>query len=97
MPKPSDDILNVICKVAAEGEAKRGSDGVVLFDRAKQTIAWSKLAEVSSEDLREAASELLSEEGHLFVFVLEEDSEIHQVHIWKISRAELSTRIQGFS
>lgn len=93
---PRDELLDAICRVAAHGETDRGSDGVILFDRVKETVAWAKVSEVSSEELRETAADMLSEEGGKFYFVIEEDTDARQVHIWKLSRFEVSSRLANY-
>ena len=90
---PQEKLLNAICAIAAQGEAQRGSDGVVLFDRKQETASWMKLAEIPSAQLRETTSDILSEEGGQVYVVVEEDTDERQVHIWKLPRYEVASRI----
>ena len=90
-----DKVLNAICAIAAQGEASRGSDGVVIFNRTEETASWVKLGELKTEQLRDATSEILSDEGHLVYIVVEEDTAQHQVHLWKLLRSEVASRLRG--
>lgn len=93
--RPREKVLNAICAIAAKGEADRGSDGVVLFNRTEETASWVKLAELKTEELREATSDLLSEEGSHVYIIVEEDTAKHQVHFWKLLRSEVASRLQA--
>ena len=90
--RPAEKILAAICVIAARGEAERGADGVVLFNRQDESAAWVKVSELSAEELRDVAAELLTEEGQRYFFVMEEDTGSGQVHIWKLSRQEVAER-----
>lgn len=91
--RPQERVLNAICAIAAQGEASRGSDGVVLFNRTEETASWVKLGELKTKELREATSEILSDEGHHVYVVVEEDTTQHQVHLWKLLRSEVASRL----
>lgn len=92
--RPKETVLNAICAIIARAERDRGSDGVVLFNRKQETASWMKLTEIKPDDLREAASDILSEDGNRVYVVIEEDTDEHQVHIWTLSRAEVASRVQ---
>jgi hypothetical protein len=92
MDRPREEVLVAICAIAARGEAERGSDGLVMFNKKNETACWMKLSDLPTEELREIAADMLTEEGNRFFFVLDEDTDNRQVHIWKLSRQEVTAR-----
>ena len=83
------EILLRTLDAAALGERERGSDGVVLLDRAENAVSYVLLREIESFELRERLEEMLSAEGEDFFFVLERVDGSN--HIWKISKLEAAT------
>lgn len=92
MDRPREEVLAAICAIAARGEAERGSDGLVMFNKHDETACWMKVSDLPTEELREVAADMLTEEGHRFFFILDEETDARQVHIWKLSRQEVATR-----
>ena len=62
-----------VCACAVAGERARGSDGAVLLHKNKDgldEVFWVKLSEVHP-DVQENLSDLLTEEGHIYIFVVQ--------------------------
>ena len=86
----NDDVRTLIYETAVKGERERGSDGLVLYEPKAVDgvhIEWVKLNDVEPEELKENVTDLLSEEGDTFAFVME----VHgrEAHLWKIPRSEM--------
>ena len=95
MSQGDEKLRDVVCRVAVQGEWESGGDGLVLLERDGERIKWVKLADLPSEELREAVAEILTEEGRTHFLVLDEDTQKRHVHIWKISRNEAASRVEA--
>jgi hypothetical protein len=93
MSQQDEKLRDVVCKVAVQGEWETGSDGLVLLERESEKIKWVKLADLPSDELREAVAEILTEEGGAHFLVLDEDTQKRHVHIWKITRKEAASSV----
>lgn len=76
---------------AMSGEESRGSDGVVYYNKAQSVIRYMKIHEIESEELRERVEDIVTEEGAVFYFVLEEIDRV--MHIWKIPKRQAMQQI----
>ena len=71
-------------ETAIRGERERGTDGVVWYDLNTRTITYLLSSEVEPSELRESVSDLLTEEGDTFFFVLVKQGE--KVDIAKVNK-----------
>lgn len=88
----SEEIVRALVRVVAEGERERGTAGVAVYTDASD-MQYVLLQDLPSDDLRERIGDMLSEEGHDFVFAVK--GEATAAHIWKMPRAKIAEMVSG--
>ena len=81
----ADEYAQRIAAIALKGEKDRGDSGVVLSNISEGTASYVLVHELPNEELRDVVSDLLTEEGRRYFFVLEEQD--RKVNIWKMDKA----------
>lgn len=84
-------LKRLVAHAAVAGERERGSDGVVFIRKVEgnSVVTWIKLNEVAPAELQDKLEDLLTEEGGLYVFVVQMEDDNNKVHLWKMTRAEI--------
>ena len=82
------DFNNRLRETVIRGETTHGTDGLVLLNREKDNIEYIPLQSITDSGLHDKISDMLTEQGNQFVFVLEESGN-QSFNIWKFSRTFL--------
>ena len=79
-----DQVLSDMCfKTAVRGERDHGTDGVVHCDLERQTTQWVTLAQVTPNELQSAVEELLSDDKHNYIVLLQRGLNVDDVRMRK--------------
>ena len=73
-----------IVTVGLAGEKDRGNGGAIYVNRIDNIIKYMLVDEFESEQFKDTLSDMLSEDGSLNLYVVEEIERV--LHIWKIPR-----------
>lgn len=84
MENNSRELTERVVKIALNGEYARGNNGAVLIDETSNDMVYLLSHEFAPSDFSETLSEMLSEDGHSFLYVVHKTSEA--MHISKIPR-----------
>lgn len=82
----NNTIMRRIAATAKEGEL-RGTDGAVLCDDDTDKIGYLRVYEFESDEFKEKLSEMLTEMGNEYLFVVNKKD--NNLHMWSVPRSEL--------
>ena len=84
MDNDKQQVTEAIIKTAMQGESFRGTNGAVLFDLSSNDMVYLLTYEFEPIEFRERLEEMLSDDGHVYMYIVHKDNE--NMHVSKIPR-----------